>query len=439
MPIIMIFCAALLLCLFFDISIIIALLFGLLLFLYYGHRQGHSLSQLRDMAMSGVRTLSGVLLVFAMVGFLTALWRASGTLPLIICYAVELITPRIMVLMSFLLCCGVSFLIGTSVGTAATMGIICMTVGCSMGFPPALLGGAVLSGCFFGDRCSPVSTSAMLVSGLTGTDQLDNIRRMFRSAALPFIISCMLYFLLGRTDISSAASTELYSLFSAEFKLHWLALLPAAVLLLLAVLRFKVLWAMLASIAVSFVLALLLQHQTLIFILKTMILGFEAAAPEAAALLNGGGLVSMLKVIAIVCISSTYSGLFRGTGLLDSLKSMVDRLGRSSTPFCAMTATSLITGAVACNQMLTVMLTHQLCADIEPDPATTANHLEDTAIVISPLIPWSIACSVPLSVASAPMKSIQYAYYLLLIPFTGLLHSFLIKYRAERYSGKESL
>ena len=38
-----------------------------------------------------------------------------------------------------------------------------MTLGTSMQVSPVFLGGAILSGVYFGDRCSPVSTSAQLV------------------------------------------------------------------------------------------------------------------------------------------------------------------------------------------------------------------------------------------------------------------------------------
>ena len=116
------------------------------------------------MALGGVKTVSGILLTFLVIGVLTAFWRASGTIPVIVCYASGLIRPSVFLLMSFLLNCGISFLTGTSFGTAATMGVICASMGSAMHISPVLTGGAVLSGAFFGDRCSPLSTSALLVA-----------------------------------------------------------------------------------------------------------------------------------------------------------------------------------------------------------------------------------------------------------------------------------
>ena len=81
---------------------------------------------------------------------LTALWRAAGTIPAIVSYCAGLMNPSVMILMAFLLNALVSVLTGTAFGTAATMGVICMTMAKAMGCNEILAGGAILSGVFFG-------------------------------------------------------------------------------------------------------------------------------------------------------------------------------------------------------------------------------------------------------------------------------------------------
>ena len=124
----------------------------------------------------------------------------------------------------------------------------------------------------------------------------------------------------------------------------------------------------------------------------------------------------MVKVFCIVCLSSCYSGMFNGTGLLDSFRSSLNRLSNGILPFGCILVTSIITVMVSCNQTLAIMLTHQLCMDTEPDPETMASHLENTTVVIAPLIPWSIAGAVPLATVGAPTISILAACYLYLLP-----------------------
>ena len=78
---------------------------------------------------------------------------------------------------------------------------------------------------------------------------------------------------------------------------------------------------------------------------------------------------------------------------------------------------------IACNQTLGIMLTHQLCRDVQEDPEELALDLEDSAVVIAPLIPWSIAGAVSLSAAGAPMAGMAAACYLYLLPLWRLLLS----------------
>ena len=267
------FCTSLLVCLALGGNILYALSAGLVIFVFYGKKQGYSWRALGRMIGAGVKTSGSVLLVFQLIGVLTAFWRACGALPLIICCAVDLIQPKILLLMTFLLNCGVSVLTGTAFGTAATMGTICVSVGVSMGMDPLLLGGAMLSGVYFGDRCSPVSTSALLVSELTGTDIYDNIRCMVKTGLVPFLLSCAVYLALGLSRGDGGAKADLWPLYGREMTLLPIMCLPAVLILVLAAFRVKVKRAMAASILSALLLCVFLRHMDALTLLKTAIYG----------------------------------------------------------------------------------------------------------------------------------------------------------------------
>lgn len=431
-----VFSASLLICIGLDISILWALGFGLALFLLYGRKKGFSWQELLGMAVRGVMTVKNILITFLLIGILTALWRAAGTIPVIVCYAAGWIRPSVFLLMTFLLNCGISLLIGTSFGTAATMGVICATMGNAMGVSPVLTGGAVLSGIYFGDRCSPVSTSALLVAAVTGTDIYGNIRRMLRSALIPFLVSCAIYLAAGAAvtagmiGSAGAAGTagavgagasvigtlDLQGIFSRAFVLHWAALIPAVVIFALALCRVDVKIAMSASIACAIPLCLFLQHIPVPELLRVAVFGFFPQDPEVAAMVSGGGIVSMLRVAGIVCISSSYSDIFKQTGLLDGAKKAIASISAATTPYTAAMVTSIAAGMIACNQTLTILLTNQLCSDLGAEKEQFALDLEDSAVVIAPLVPWSIAGAVPLSAIGAPMSAILASFYLILLP-----------------------
>lgn len=416
----LLFCAALVVCVALNWSILYALGAGLLIFLLYGRKQGHCWRNLGKMCLDGVKTARNILITFFLIGVLTALWRASGTIPAIISYTTPFIQPSVFLLMTFLLNCLVSVLTGTAFGAAATMGVICATLGTAMGVPLVLIGGAVLSGVFFGDRCSPVSTSALLVAELTQTNIFDNIRAMLRTAWVPFLATSLLYLVVGMTTPHTQTSLNLTALFETEFRLHWVALLPALVIFVLALGRVPVKWAMGASILTAIPICLFLQQVQPGELLRFALLGYQAREEAVGVMLNGGGVTSMLKVAAIVCISSAYSGIFQKTGLLDRLQQAILTLSQRITPYGAMLLTSIFASAIACNQTLAIILTHQLCKDAQPSRETTAISLENSVVVVAPWIPWSIASGVPLASVGAPMVSICFAFFLYLLPLWRL-------------------
>ena len=418
------FCAILLFCVILGVPLLFALAAGLVLFLLYGLRRGFAPRELAGMCVQGIMTVRNILITFFLIGVLTALWRAAGTIPVIVSFASRLIRPSVCLLMAFLLNCGLSMLTGTSFGTAATMGVICATMGLSMGIDIRLIGGAVLSGAFFGDRCSPVSTSALLVSELTHTDIYRNIRRMLRTAAVPFLLCCAAYALIGAFDAGEGSVPDLQQLFRKEFSMRALSVLPALVIPVLSLLRVRVKLAMLISILTALPLCLFFEHRSVPDLLMTALTGFHANDPSVSAMLNGGGVISMLRVAGIVCLSSCYAGIFAKTGLLNGIRHRIERFAGSSNPFAATLATAALSGVLACNQTFSIMLTHQLCGPLYKAPEELAIDLEDTAVVVAPLVPWSIAGATPLLTIGAPLSSLPFAFYLILLPLWRLAGSF---------------
>ncbi|MBQ7796883.1 MAG: sodium:proton antiporter [Lachnospiraceae bacterium] len=419
--VILAFVAVLMACVVLDISIVYALVVGYFIFFFYGVKRGFGAKNTFMMSVAGVKTVKNLLITFLLIGVVTALWRAAGTIPVIICYASKLIHPSAFVVIAFLLNALISLLTGTAFGTAATMGVICMTMALAMGIEPLYVGGAILSGVFWGDRCSPVSTSALLVSELTKTDLYENIKRMVKTGILPTIVTCVIYLVLGMVSGGSGEIMDMEALFAKGFELHWALVLPAVMILVLAAFRVKVKQTLTVSAVLAAILAVMIQKIGLFDLVKIMLLGYETEVPELAAMMNGGGVSSMVRTAVIVGLSSSFSGIFEGTGLLNSMKKYVAKISDKATPFGATLLVSILTSMVACNQTLAAILSHQLCRDVEPDEKEMAIYLENTVIVMAPLVPWSIAGAVPLATVGAPMGSILLACYLYILPIWQLV------------------
>ena len=411
-----VFVLILILCLVLDWPIYYALLAGLVLFLAYGRYKGLSWSVLLASCLEGLRTTKTIFLFFILIGAMVGLWRACGTIPVILAYASTFVQPSVCLLLCFWLCCGISFLLGSSFASAGTMGVVCMILANSMQVDPFWTGGAILSGLYFGDRCSPVSSSAQLVAVVTGTEIYTNIRYMFKDAWIPFLASSVIYFCVGQLGSASRGSVNIAALFAQSFALDPLCFLPAVLILGFAALRLNVKLALFASIMAAMGLAFWVQGLSWGEIASAALWGYETKNAALAKMMNGGGIYSMLYATVIVGISACYAGLFKVTALLEGLKKWIEVLACRTTKFTAVALTGMIMGAVSCNQTFSTILTQQLCEDVQPDKQQLARDMENTLIPAVALIPWCIAGAVPLSIVGAPANAVLVACYLYLLP-----------------------
>ncbi|MBQ4405196.1 MAG: hypothetical protein II857_12430 [Selenomonadaceae bacterium] len=424
------FSAALMICILSDVSILFALIFGLIIFSFYAAELGHSPRKIFGMWKEGVRPVKQVLITLTLIGIVTAYWRAAGVIPAIIFYTADFFSPAIILPMTFWLCGLISTLIGTAFGTAATMGVICAAIAENLGVPLWLTGGAVLSGAYLGDRCSPMSTSALLVATLTGTDIFKNLVGMIRTSIIPLILASAFYFAAGIFfGGEGAATVDAKEIFARTFQINLFVLIPAILIVVLSLIKLRVQLMMLASILACVAVAVEIQGAEFFALIKIAVLGYYPADAELAKILSGGGIISMASVVAIVCLSSCYAGIFQATGFLHRLQNLMIRLSKKFSPFVSILVAAVVTNMAACNQTLAIMLTHQLCRTVEPRPEIFAIQLENSAVIVAPLIPWAIANVVPLTLINAPQSSIFAAWYLYLIPLCCLAPSQVIKLR----------
>ena len=125
--------------------------------------------------------MCSVIDIYLLIGAITALWRSAGTIGFFIYHGLQIITPQMFLLVAFLLTSFISYALGTSFGVVGTVGVILMALARSGGVDAAVTAGTIIAGAYFGDRCSPASSSAALVAAATGTALERNLRRMHRT------------------------------------------------------------------------------------------------------------------------------------------------------------------------------------------------------------------------------------------------------------------
>ena len=421
---ILLFSLSLIFCLLLKLSVVYALIIGYMIFVIYGLIKGHNLIVLIKKSFEGVLTVKNILLVFILIGMITALWRASGTIAYIVYMGSKLISPSILILLTFLLCSILSVLIGTSLGTAATMGVICASIGKAMGVNPYYIGGAVLSGIYFGDRCSPMSTSALLIAELTKTNLYTNIKLMIKTSVIPFIVTCLFYLLLGFKSTVSNISVDVTEIFKQNYNLNIIVIIPAILIIILSILKINVKKTMLVSIVISFIIAMFIQRDSIVALINYCIFGYHHPNERLNLMMKGGGVLSMVNVSLIVGISSSYSGIFKETKMLVSLKKHLKDFSKKTSSYFVIFLSSIISGAIACNQSLGTILTNELCGELV-EKQKMAIILENTVILLVGLIPWNIAMDVPLKTLDVGIMSGLFAFYLYFLPLWNLFLNFI--------------
>ena len=417
--VILLFSLSLIVCLLLKYSVVYALIVGYIIFITYGFMKGHNLIVLIKKSFEGVLTVKNILLVFVLIGMITALWRASGTIAFIVYIGSKLISPSILILLTFLLCSILSVLIGTSLGTAATMGVICFSIGKAMGINPYYVGGAVLSGIYFGDRCSPMSTSALLIAELTKTNLYTNIKLMIKTSIIPFVMTCLFYLFLGFNSTVSNINVDVTEIFKQNYNLNIIVIIPAILIIILSILKINVKKTMLVSIIISFIIAMFIQRDSIVVLINYCIFGYHHPNEKLNLMMKGGGILSMVNVSLIVGISSSYSGIFKETKMLVSLKGYLKEFSKKTSNYFVIFLSSIVSGAIACNQSLGTILTNELCGELV-EKQEMAIILENTVILLVGLIPWNIAMGVPLKTIGVGFMSGFFAFYLYFLPLWNL-------------------
>ena len=118
------------------------------------------------------------ILILISVGALVGTWMASGTIPLMIYYGIQIVNPQWMLVTSFLITAVVSVVTGTSWGSVATMGVALMGISGALGVSLPATAGACIAGSYLGDKMSPLSDTTNLAPIAAGSSLYEHIGHM---------------------------------------------------------------------------------------------------------------------------------------------------------------------------------------------------------------------------------------------------------------------
>ena len=379
------------------------------------------------------------MLIVVVVGALIGSWLAAGTIPMIIYYGLGLISPKIFLVTASLATGIVSTLTGTGYGTIGTVGVAFMGIAHGLGVPPAQAAGALVAGAYLGDKISPFAANANFAVAVARVNIYDHIKHCFWTTLPAFSVGLLIYAVIGlNTPVAAGASLAADDIVRETLARHfvfspWL-LLPPALTLWLAAGNRPVIPGMLLSVGIAVVLAVTVQHVSLIDALNFAATGYEPHTGNALVdkLLAQGGMGKMMHVTLIALCAFAFSGVLQKAGLLEPLLQPLFRFTTTTWRLVSSTAlgclvVELMTGAAFVAILLPTEIFGPAYRKLGLAGKNLTRVVGDCGIVGVPLIPWSIAgafmsgaLGVPVT-AYAPWAIFCYAGigFTLLAGFTG--------------------
>lgn len=396
-----------------QVALMLVAAFAATIAIYNGERW----ADIQQAVVRGISTAMGAILILFAIGALIGSWTLAGTVPAMIYYGVQLLSPAIFYPTACLICALVSLSVGSSWTTAGTIGIGLMGIAQGLGLSPEVTAGAVISGAYFGDKMSPLSDTTNLAPAVAGTELFTHIRHMSFTTGPSFLIALAGFTLVGWLGAGPAGEVELGDLpqvLEATFNLSAWTMVPLVVVLGLALARYPALPVILFGALLGAVFAVVLQPgvvaafggapdlPTAVALLKgawiSLFDGYAAATGNEAAddLLSRGGMSSMLTTVWLVFSALTLGAVLEHAGMLQRVIQGVIRGAKSTgSLISAVLLTSVGTNIVTGDQYIAIVVPGRMFrAEFRRRRLKARNlsrAIEDAGTLTSPLIPWN-AC-----------------------------------------------
>lgn len=392
-------------------------------------------ADIQKAGMENIAHYNMAFVILTMVGILIGTWLIGGTLPSLIYYGLDLISPKAIVPLTFILCSVTSVCTGTSFGCIATMGLALYGIGINLGIPGGVIAGAVVSGAYFGDKMSPMSDTTNLAPAIAETDLYSHIGSMLYTTVPATLVCVVLYYIIGARyaqDAYDAATVQLMQeTLSANFNIHLICLLPLIMILVLAILKVPSIMAMGITAVVSAILAILTQGAALGDIMSVALNGYVSNTGVAMVdtILTRGGITSMAGTFALLLFAGFMAGPMSAAGILDAFVAILMRVVKSVRSLVVSTlifgwGIILLTG----NQMMGIVIPGkamgQMYDQMDVHRKVLSRSLEDSATIFAAVVPWSTAAAYIMGVLGVGTEYIPYALLCYIVPVFSVLCAF---------------
>lgn len=404
--------------------------------MFVGVRAGHSYKEMLAGALDAVSQSLEAIILILFVGCLIGSFEYAGTIPAVVYYGLKTITPALFLPLACALCAVVALALGSAWTLSATLGIAFMAIGKTMGINPGLIAGMIISGACVGDKFSPLSDSTNLAAGASQTGLFDHVRAMVTTTFPSLVIAIVIYAVLS-LNMSSNYDPTVANELSDAIVGHYdymspILLIPLLLIVVVAVMKLPSIPGVLLISAIGCLFAVVFQGASFADCLEMVHYGYSAETGNelADALMNRGGMDSMLWTNNLVIVAVGFGGILQIIGAIESL--IGGMIKKVKTPFqlvLVTMVTSVFCITTMCDQYLGLIIPSAMYKD-EYDKMGLGRNLlsrsmEDSGTLWSPLVPWSSCGAYHSSVLGVSVFAyIPFAFMNLINPIYALITAY---------------
>lgn len=416
----------------FNVNIAILLFLCWMIMWPFAAHLGYSFSEMEGFAYEMAQKCIAPAAIILAVGMMIASFMAAGTVPTILVAGLKLITPKFFLALTFIMCCIMSVIMGTSWGTLGTVGIAMMGVGAGLGVNPAITAGAVVSGAWFGDKMSPMSDSTIMCSTITETYIMDHIKAMMQTTIPAAVVSVIIYlgigiFISGDSYDASTVDSVMNGL-KGMFHINLIPVIPIVVVIVMILMKKGTIVSMMSGTVVAILIAVFYQGYSVADMGTFLYSGFTCDTKNEIliSLLNRGGMISMLSLLAVFVGGLGLGGILDKTGMLEPIFQYITEKYKSPRGIMLMAwcATLLCILVIADNNFAFVMVATLFGSAFQKYNLKSQNLsriLEDVGTLGSALVPWNVGAQFAAGVLGvSTLAYMPYAFLNWMTPILSL-------------------
>ncbi|HLQ96327.1 MAG TPA: Na+/H+ antiporter NhaC [Pseudogracilibacillus sp.] len=400
-------------------------------------RLGFKWTEIEQGMLDAVRLALQAVVILMVIGTIIGSWIASGIVPTMIFYGLDILSPSYFLVAACGISCIVSIASGNAWTAAGTIGIAIMGIGHGLGIDPAMVAGAVISGVYFGDKVSPLSETTNLAPGIVGSELFEHIKHMLFTTVPALVVALMVFAILDFKYSSGGAGIEEVQMLQNQLSeiytiTPWLLIVPMFIIVMM-IFKIPALPGLTIGSILGAICSVVVQKVPVGDAINILYYGYsiDTGSEVVDNLLNNGGIESVMFTVSLIIIAMCFGGILEFTKIFEVLVEQIIKFARKTGSLVAATVVTCISSnIVGCEQYMSIIVPGRMYAEEYEKRGLKSKNLsrtlEDAGTMTSPLVPWNTCGAfMATTLGVSTISYLPFAILCLISPIIAIIYGFL--------------